>query len=73
MMMISCFCGMVDQRKAFKLISTWDYWQRSSQSQIFDTPQARFEHAQNLSSAVVEWSCPVVIITSPQRDINLLT
>ena len=72
MMMISCFCGMVDQRKAFKLISTWDYWQRSSQSQIFDTPQARFEHAQNLRSAVAE-SCPVVIITTPQRDINLLT
>ena len=28
-MMINCFCGMVDQRKAFILISSWDHCQRS--------------------------------------------
>ena len=25
MMMMNCFCGMVDQRKAFSLISSWDH------------------------------------------------
>ena len=39
----------------------WD-----SPSQISDTPQPRFEPAQNLSSDIVEWSCAVVIATTPQ-------
>ena len=59
-MMMNCFCGMVDQRKAFSLISSWDYYQRSSPSQISNTPQAGFEPAHNLSSGFVEWSCSVV-------------
>ena len=54
MMMMNCFCGMVDQRKAFHLISSQDHWQRSSPSQIFDTPQAGFEPVQNLSLGLVK-------------------
>ena len=50
MMMMICFCGMVDRRKAFGLISSRDHCQRSSPSQISDTPRAGFEPAQNLSS-----------------------
>ena len=38
MMMMNCFCGMVDRRKAFSLISNRDHCQRSSQSRISDTP-----------------------------------
>ena len=45
--MMNYFCGMVDQRKMFSLISSWDHCQRSSPSQISDTPQAGFEPAQN--------------------------
>ena len=67
MMMMNFFCGMVDQRKAFSLISSWDHYQRSSLSRISDTPQAGFEPAQNLSSGFVEWSCAVVITTTPRR------
>ena len=33
MMMMNCFCGMVDQRKAFSLISSQDHCQRSSPSE----------------------------------------
>ena len=54
MMMMKCFCGMADRRKAFSLISSWDHYQRSSPSQIFDTLQAGFAPAQNLSSGFVE-------------------
>ena len=54
MMMMNCFCGMVDRRKAFTLISSWDHCQRSSPSQIPDTPRAGFEPAQGLSSGFVE-------------------
>ena len=61
MMMINCFSGMVDQRKAFSLISSWDHCQRSSPSRISDKLRAGFEPAQNLSSGLVEWSCAVVI------------
>ena len=61
LMMANCFCGMVDRRKAFSLISSRDYCQRSSSSRISDTPRAGFEPAQNLSSGFVEWSCAVVI------------
>ena len=61
------FCGMVDQRKALSLISSRDHCQRSSQSQISNTPQARFEPAQNLSLDLVVWSCAWVITTTPWR------
>ena len=61
-----CFCGMVDRPKAFSLISSWDHCQRSSPSQISDTLRAGFEPAQNLISGLVEWSCAVVITTTPR-------
>ena len=54
MMMMNGFCGMVDRRKAFRLISSRDHCQRSLPSRISDTPQAGFEPAQNLSSGLVE-------------------
>ena len=66
LMMMNCFCGMVDRRKAFSLISSRDHCQRSSPSRISDTPRAGFEPAQNLSSGLVELSCAVVIITTPR-------
>ena len=37
MMMMNCYCGMVDRRKAFSLISSRDHCQRSSPSRISDT------------------------------------
>ena len=48
--LMNCFCGMVDRRKAFSLISSQDHCQRSSPSRISDTPRAGFEPMQNLSS-----------------------
>ena len=64
-MMMNCFCGMVDRRKAFSLISSRDHCQRSSPSRISDTPRAGFYPAQNLGSGLIEWSCAVVITTTP--------
>ena len=72
MMMMNCFCGMVDRRKAFSLISSREHCQRSSPSRISDTPRAGYEPAQNLSSGLVQWSCAVVITTTPQRHKNKL-
>ena len=54
MMMLNCFCGMVDRGKAFSLISSRDHCQRFSPSQISDTPRAGSEPAQNLNSGLVE-------------------
>ena len=56
LMMINCFCKMVDQLKAFSLISSKDHCQRFLPSQISDMPQAGVEPAQNQSSGLVEWS-----------------
>ena len=53
-MMMNCFCGMVDRRKAFNLISSRDHCQRSSPLWISDTPRAGLEPAQNPSSGLVE-------------------
>ena len=66
--MMNCFCGMVDRRKGFSLISSRDHCQRSSPSRISDTPRAGFEPAQNLSSGLVERSCAAVITPTPQRQ-----
>ena len=41
LMMMNCFCGMVDRQKAFSLIPSRDHCQRSSPSQISCTPQSR--------------------------------
>ena len=38
MMMMNCFYDIVDQRKAFSLISSWEHCQRYSPSRISDTP-----------------------------------
>ena len=67
MMMMNCFCGIVDRRKVFSLISSRDHCQRSSPSRISDTPRAGFEPAQNLNWGLVEWSCAAVITTTPRR------
>ena len=53
-MMMNCFCGMVDRRKDFGLISSRDHCQRSLLSRISDTPRAGFEPAQKLSSGLAE-------------------
>ena len=53
MMMINGFCGMVELRKVFSLISSRNHCQRSSPSQILDTPRAGFQPVQNLSSGFV--------------------
>ena len=53
-MMMNCFCGMADRRKAFVLISSRNDCQRSSPSRISNPPRAGFEPAQNLSSGLVE-------------------
>ena len=74
MMMMNCFCGIVDRRKVFSLISSRDHCQRFSPSWISDTTRAGFAPAQNLSSGFYEWSCAVVITTTSRphrgRDWN---
>ena len=67
LMMMNCFCGMVDQKKAFSLISGQDHCQRSLPLWISDTLQGGFEPMQNPSSGLVEWSCAVVITTTWQH------
>ena len=42
-MMMDCFCGMVDQQKACSLISSRDHCQRSSPWRICDMPRSEFE------------------------------
>ena len=68
MMIMNYFCGMVDRRKAFNLISSRGHCQRSSPSRISDTLHTVFDPAQNLSSGLVEWSRSVVISTIPRKS-----
>ena len=63
---MDCFYGLVQCQKAFSLISSWDQCQRSSPFWISGTLQAEFKPVQNLSSGSVEWSCVVVITTTPR-------
>ena len=58
---------MVDRWKGLNLISTQDHCQGFLPLQISDTPRARFETAENLSSDFVEWNCAVVLTSLPQR------
>ena len=68
MKMKNFFCGMIDRRKTFRLISSLDHCQRSSPSRMSNTPRAAFEPVQNLSSGFVEGSCAAVAIsTTPRR------
>ena len=62
-LMLNCLCGMVDQWKALRLISSSDHCQRFSPSQTSDRPQARFKPALNLNSGIVEEICAVVMTT----------
>ena len=62
MIIINCFCGMVDWRKVLSLISSRDHCQRSSPSRISDTPQVGFETAQNLILGLVKWNCAIVFL-----------
>ena len=71
-MMMNCFCGMVDQRKACSPISSWDHSQRFSPSRISEMLGAVFEPVQNLSSGLVEWSCAVAKTTTPRRHYNAM-
>ena len=57
MMMMNCFWGIFDQRKAFSLISNQEHCQRSSPTRIFDASQVRVEPVHNLKSGLIEWSC----------------
>ena len=57
---------LTDERRS--LFSSRDHCQRPSPSRISDTPRAGFEPAQNLSSGFDEWSCAVVITTTPRRQ-----
>ena len=54
MMMMNCFCSMVDQRKAFSLISSWDHCQRSSPSRISDMPRAGYHPFRKHHSIFIE-------------------
>ena len=63
---LNCFCGMVDRRNGFSVISSRDHCQRSSPSRISYTPRALFESAQSLSSGLVEWSRTVVVTATWQ-------
>ena len=51
---MNCFCGMIDRGQAFSFISIRDHYQRSSPLQIFETPRAGSEHAQNLKPGFFE-------------------
>ena len=66
--MMDCFCGIADLRKAFSLISSQDHCQRSSLWRISDTQGAGFEPSENMSSGLAEWSCAVVITTTPEPN-----
>ena len=67
------FCRMVYWWKELSLISRRDHCQRFSPSQISDMSQARFELVQDLSPNFVEWSCAVVLTTTPWSLRSLTT
>ena len=53
-MIMNCFREIIDQRKAFSLISSWNHCHRFSPPQISNVPQAGFEPALNLSLNFIE-------------------
>ena len=74
-MMMVILCGMVEQQKAFSLISSRDHCQRSSPLRISDMPQAGFEPAQSLTSSLVACWTPIkikinMICVSKDYEIN---
>ena len=54
LMVMNCFCGMVDRPKVLRLISSRDHCQIFSWSQISYTPGVGFEPARSLISRFVE-------------------
>ena len=56
---------MLDRSWVLSLISSLDHCQRSSQSQIFNTPRVGFETLENLSLGFVESNFAAVITTTP--------
>ena len=50
----------------FSLISSWEHCQRCSPSRISKMLEVGFESEQNQNSVFVEWSCAVVITTTPR-------
>ena len=71
MILMGCFCSTVDLRITLTFTASQDHCQRSSSSQISNTPQAGFEPLQNLSSGFVERSCAVVITITLQHHKSL--
>ena len=61
------FCGIVDWRNVFSFTSSRDRSKRSWPSRISETRQVGFEPTQNLSSGFVEWSCAVIVTSTPRR------
>ena len=61
MIMMSCFCGMVDQQKVFSLTPSQDHFQRSSSLQISDKLQAGFERAQKVQHDNIGYSYSVIV------------
>ena len=53
-MMMNCFCGMVDRRKAFIALFPAGTIVRDPHHRESPTRRAGFEPAQNLSSGLVE-------------------
>ena len=57
MAIMNCFSGMIEQRKAFSLISSRDHCQRSHQCKSL---ARREQDLNNLSSGFGEWSCAIL-------------
>ena len=60
LMMMHCFCGMVDWRKAFSLISNRDHCQRSSPSRISYTPPWIYKISFFECCSVVTYECQIM-------------
>ena len=71
-MLMNYFCYAVDQQKAFSLVSSRDYCQKSASLQISDMPRAGFESLQKLSLGLAEWSCAVMITTTPWHNMMIV-
>ena len=68
--LINYFCGMVDRRKMFSLISTRDHCQRSSPRQNSDTVSRIWICAESefRICGTNEWSSAIVITTTTLLD-----
>ena len=50
MVMMNCFCGMVDRRNVVSPISSRNHCRRSSTSQLSDTPQVLISNSLKVDS-----------------------